>query len=94
MDGLERRFEVLLEGLLTSFCLLQVLKPLLSAFLLLGLDPIQFAGPPAHRAAAGHKGMSEADDWETEEKVAEKTTALKAAKGESWGGLSEFWASL
>lgn len=55
MEGLEQRFEVLLEGLLMSLCLLQVLKPLLSAFLLLGLDGIQSAGPPAHRAAAGRK---------------------------------------
>lgn len=48
MEDLEQRFEVLLEGLLTSFCLLQVLKPLLSAFLLLGLDRIQPAGPRQH----------------------------------------------
>lgn len=47
-EGLERRVEVLLEGLLLSLYLLQASKPLLSAFLLLGLDPIQSAGPPAH----------------------------------------------
>lgn len=83
MEGLERRFEVLLEGLLTSFCLLQVLKPLLSAFPATGVGPDPVCWTPSTPGPQRAKGMSEADGWEKEVEEVEKITALKAAKGES-----------